>query len=78
MALAPTWDVPMLHRLVFREFPVEPVAVDAARINDPQYRNTRAEAARFTVNYAVRHRQRHPRRGDPDRASTSACRSARC
>ena len=51
MALAPTWDVPMLHRMVFRDFPVEPVAVDAARINDPQYRNTRAEAARFTVNY---------------------------
>jgi lactate permease len=51
MALAPTWDVPMLHRMVFREFPVEPIAVDAARINDPQYRNTRAEAARFTVNY---------------------------
>jgi lactate permease len=52
MTLAPTWDVPLLHRLVFREFPVEPVPVDRERINDPQYRNTRAEAGRFTVNYA--------------------------
>jgi lactate permease len=52
MTLAPTWDVPLLHRLVFRDFPVEPVAVDRERINDPQYRSTRAEAGRFTVNYA--------------------------
>jgi lactate permease len=52
MTLAPTWDVPMLHRLVFRDFPVEPAPVDRTRIDDPQYRNTRAEAGRFTLNYA--------------------------
>jgi lactate permease len=51
MALSPTWDVPLLHRLVFREFPVEPLAVDRGRMSDPAYRNSRAEAARFTVNY---------------------------
>ena len=49
--LAPSWDVPLLHRLVFREFPVEPVAVDRARVEDPQYRSTRAEAARYTLNW---------------------------
>jgi lactate permease len=51
MALAPTWDVPLLHRLVFREFPVEPTPVDPARLADARYRTARAEAARFTVNY---------------------------
>jgi lactate permease len=49
--LAPSWDVPLLHRVVFREFPVEAVAVDRARVEDPQYRGTRAEAARYTLNW---------------------------
>jgi lactate permease len=49
--LSPTWDVPRLHRMVFRDYPVEATAVDPARIGDPQYRNTRAEAARFAVNW---------------------------
>ncbi len=51
MALSPTWDVPLLHRLVYRDFPVEAVAVDRGRIDDPQYRSTRAEAARYNLNY---------------------------
>lgn len=51
-ALAPGWDVPFLHRLVFREYPVEPLAVDRARIQDPAYRRARAEAAVFTLNWA--------------------------
>jgi lactate permease len=51
MAMSPAWDVPLLHRLVFRDYPVEPVAVDRAQIDNPQYRNTRAEAARYTLNY---------------------------
>ena len=51
MVLAPTWDVPLLHRFVFREFPVEPTAVDRAQMQDPAYRNRRAEAARFTLNW---------------------------
>jgi lactate permease len=49
--LSPTWDVPLLHRLVFRDYPVETVAVDRARVDDPGYRNTRAEAARYNLNW---------------------------
>jgi lactate permease len=50
--LSPTWNVPLLHRLVFREYPVEAVPVDRSRIGDASYRNARAEAAQFTVNWA--------------------------
>ena len=50
--LAPSWPVPMLHREVFRDYPVVATRVDAARIADPAYRNSRAEAAAFTVNWA--------------------------
>ncbi len=49
--LSPTFDVPSLHRLVYREHPVEVDAVDRARMNDPAYRNKRAEAARFAFNW---------------------------
>ena len=51
MAMSPAWDVPLLHRFVYRDYPVETVAVDPARIADAQYRNTRAEAARYNLNY---------------------------
>ena len=51
MTLSPTWDVPLVHRQVFREFPVEPAAVDPTRITDAEYRNARAEAARFNLNW---------------------------
>jgi lactate permease len=51
-ALAPAWDVPMLHRTVFRDYPVVTTPVDPARINEPAYRNQRAEPARFVVNWA--------------------------
>jgi lactate permease len=50
--LAPAWNVPQLHRTVFRDYPVVPEAVDPARIGDAAYRAQRAEAARFTVNWA--------------------------
>jgi lactate permease len=50
-ALSPTWNVPLLHRAVFRDYPVVPAAVDLNRINDPAYRNERAEAAVFTLNW---------------------------
>jgi lactate permease len=49
--LSPALDVPGLHRMVFREHPVEPEPVDRARLDDPAYRGARAEAARFTVNW---------------------------
>ena len=51
-ALAPSWDVPMLHRTVFRDYPVVPAPVEPARINEEAYRNQRAEPARYTVNWA--------------------------
>jgi lactate permease len=51
-ALAPAFAVPMLHRTVFRDYPVVSAPVDRARIGDPAYRNTRAEPAVFTVNWA--------------------------
>ena len=49
--LAPSWNVPLLHRTVFRDYPVVPVPVDRARIQDPAYRIERAEAAVFTFNW---------------------------
>lgn len=49
--LSPTWNVPLLHRAVFRDYPVVPAAVDRNRITDPAYRNERAEAAVFTLNW---------------------------
>ena len=51
-ALAPSWDVPMLHRAVFRDYPVVPAPVDRTRIDDAAYRNERAEPAQFTLNWA--------------------------
>jgi lactate permease len=49
--LSPAIDVPSLHRMVFREHPVEVDAVDRARMSDPAYKSKRAEAARFTFNW---------------------------
>jgi lactate permease len=49
--LTPSWNVPLLHRAVFRDYPVVPAPVDRARIQDPSYRNERAEAAVFTLNW---------------------------
>ena len=50
--LSPTWNVPVLHRGVFRDYPVVPAPVDRSRIADPAYRTERAEAAVFTLNWA--------------------------
>jgi lactate permease len=49
--LAPSFDVPGLHRRIFREYPVEPERADRSRLADPQYQARRAEAARFTLNW---------------------------
>jgi lactate permease len=49
--LSPTWNVPLLHRLVYRDYPVETAPVDRARADEPAYRNARAEAAQFTLNW---------------------------
>jgi lactate permease len=49
--LSPAFDVPWLHRMVFRDHPVEVDAVDRTRIDDAAYRAKRAEAARFNFNW---------------------------
>ncbi|MGH9311022.1 MAG: L-lactate permease [Vicinamibacterales bacterium] len=49
--LSPAFDVPALHRLVFRDHPVEVEAADRTRLDDPAYRARRAEAARFNLNW---------------------------
>ena len=49
--LSPAFDVPGLHRMVFRDRPVEVTPVDRARIDDPAYRAVRAEAARFSLTW---------------------------
>jgi lactate permease len=49
--LSPAFDIPALHRMVFREFPVEPTSVDRGRMQDRDYRLKRAEAARFVFNW---------------------------
>jgi lactate permease len=49
--LSPAFEVPALHRMVYRDFPVEVDAVDRARMRDPAYRLKRAEAARFVFNW---------------------------
>ncbi len=49
--LAPRFDVPALHRRAFRDYPVVTQPVDRARIDESEYRNARAEAATFSVNW---------------------------
>ena len=49
--MAPGIDVPGLHRMVFRDAPVEAEAARRDQLADPAYKARRAEAARFTLNY---------------------------
>jgi lactate permease len=48
---APQFRVPALHRQVFREYPVAAAPADRARFDDAGYRNARAEAAVYTLNW---------------------------
>jgi lactate permease len=49
--LSPTFEVPALHQMVFRDFPVVAGPVDRARLQNPAYKARNAEAARFTFNW---------------------------
>jgi lactate permease len=49
--LAAAFDVPGLHRIVYRDYPVESAPADRTRLADPQYKSSRAEPARFTFNW---------------------------
>ena len=49
--MAPAVEVPSLHRMVFRDTPVEPEPARPEMLVDPAYKARRGEAARFTFNY---------------------------
>jgi lactate permease len=49
--MAPAMEVPALHRMVFRDTPVEPEAARPDLLTDAAYKARRGEAARFTLNY---------------------------
>ncbi len=49
--LAPSLEVPGLHGVVYRDFPVEREPPDPALLADPAYQAKRAEPARFTINW---------------------------
>jgi lactate permease len=49
--MAPAVEVPALHRMVFRDAPVEPEQARPDLLTDPAYKARRGEAARFTLNY---------------------------
>jgi lactate permease len=51
-SLAPKWNVPLLHKRVYRDFPVEPHPIDRAQAGEAAYRSAHAEAAVFTLNWA--------------------------
>ncbi len=50
-ALSPVIAVPRLHRVIYRDYPVEPKPVDRTLMHDPAYGATHAEAAAFTLNW---------------------------
>jgi lactate permease len=49
--MAPGVNVPSLHRMVFRDAPVEPEPARRDLLTDAAYKSKRGEAARFTLNY---------------------------
>lgn len=50
--LSPAWEVALLHRAVFRDYPVVPTPANPARVAEPAYRSERGEAAVYTLNWA--------------------------
>jgi lactate permease len=50
--LAPAVEVPLLHRMVFRDSPVVATRIDPARVSDPGYRKDHGEAAVLSLNWA--------------------------
>ena len=66
--LSPTWNVPLLHRAVFRDYPVVPAPVDRARISDPAYRNDARRGGGVHVQLGVGDRHGDPARRAGDRA----------
>ena len=50
--LSPSVQVPMVHRMVFRDYPVVPTRIDPSQVADSAYRNAHAEAAVLALNWA--------------------------
>ena len=50
--LAPSVQVPLVHKSIFRDYPVVAVRIDPARISDEAYRDGHAEAAVLSLNWA--------------------------
>lgn len=49
--LAPSIQVPSLHNLIYREYPVVPAKVDANQVKNPAYKAKHAESAVYTLNW---------------------------
>jgi lactate permease len=49
--LSPIFDVPALHQLVYRDYPVVTAPIDRAKLADRTYKTQHAEAARFVFNW---------------------------
>jgi lactate permease len=49
--LSPSFSIPGLDRMVYRDYPVEPVPADRARLAETAYKAQRAEGARFSLNW---------------------------
>jgi lactate permease len=49
--LSPAFEVPALHQMVFRDFPVVAAPIERGRVQEPAYKARHAEAARFTFNW---------------------------
>jgi lactate permease len=49
--LAPSIQVPSLHNVVYRDYPVVPSKVDVAQLKNPDYKAKHAESAVYTFNW---------------------------
>ena len=75
--LSPMLNVPLLHRLVFRDYPVFPVRADRGADQRCRLSQRAGRGGAVHAQLAVGDRHRHPPRGAGDRGSTCAsrCRS---
>ncbi len=66
--LSPAFEVPGLHRMVYREHPVEVDAVDRARMHDAGLQGQARRSRALHLQLALGHGNRHPPRGARDGA----------
>ncbi len=58
--LSPAFEVPALHQMVFRDFPVVPARSIRRGCSEPAYKASHAEARTLHLELAVGHRHRDP------------------